>query len=133
STDHAKSRPIGPLGATLDAFATVKADAVHGHLGNTRLQEFCSVSPKWYLGVVIAYPIELPGTEGSFPLVRRSGRILEAQKNNTLRCISLMIDKNNIHDLFPEAHMAVLDRLKNVKRKLGQSLSDSPDDHAAKQ
>ncbi|KAF9079158.1 hypothetical protein BGX23_004895 [Mortierella sp. AD031] len=117
----------------LSAFATVKADAVQRHLGDNKLQTFCTVSPKRYLGVVVAYPTELPGAEGSFAAVRRSERILGAQKEETPQCISLKIDKNNIHSLFPEAHMRVLDRLKNIKRELEQSRDDPADDHAAKQ
>ncbi|KAF9083355.1 hypothetical protein BGX29_003215, partial [Mortierella sp. GBA35] len=118
---------------TLNAFATVKADAVQRHLGDNKLQTFCTVSPKRYLGVVVAYPTELPGAEGSFAEVRRSERILGAQEEETPQCISLKIDKDNIHGLFPEAHMKVLDRLKNIKRELEQSRDDPADDHAAKQ
>ncbi|KAF9109950.1 hypothetical protein BGW39_004909, partial [Mortierella sp. 14UC] len=117
----------------LSAFATVKADAVQRHLGDSKLRTFCTVSPKWYLGVVIAYPTELPGVEGSFAEVRRSERIRGAQEEESPQCISLKVDKNNIHDLFPEAHMKVLDRLKSVKRELEQSRDDSADEHAAKQ
>ncbi|KAF9111523.1 hypothetical protein BGW39_004334, partial [Mortierella sp. 14UC] len=85
----------------LSAFATVKADAVQHHLGNSKLRTFCTVSPKWYLGVFIAYPTELPGAEGSFAEVRRSERIRGAQEEESPQCISLKVDKNNIHDLFP--------------------------------
>ncbi|KAF9146969.1 hypothetical protein BG015_011443 [Linnemannia schmuckeri] len=48
-------------------------------------------------------------------------------------CILLKIDKNNICDLFPEAHVKVLDRLKNIKRELEQSRDDPADDRAVKQ
>ncbi|KAF9947608.1 hypothetical protein BGZ65_008693, partial [Modicella reniformis] len=103
---------------TLGAFTTVKADAVQGHLGENKLQTFCTVSPKWFLGVVIDYPAELPGVEGLFPQLRRSVRIPAAQKEQSPQCILLRIDKNNIHDLFPEAHMKALDLLKGIKREL---------------
>ncbi|KAF8924661.1 hypothetical protein BGZ58_001574 [Dissophora ornata] len=95
-------------GEVLKAFATVKADAVQHHLGDSKLETFCTVSPKKYLGVVIAYPTELPSLEGSFA-------------DTSPQCISLKIDENNIHDLFPEAHVNVLDRLKRVERKLEQA------------
>ncbi|KAK3811660.1 MAG: hypothetical protein J3R72DRAFT_463136, partial [Linnemannia gamsii] len=102
------------------AFATVKADAVQGHLGETKLQRFCTVSPKQFIDVVVAYPTELPGVEGLFPQLRRSERIDAAQMKQVPQCISLRIDKNNIHSLFPEAHMRALDLLKGVKRELEQ-------------
>jgi hypothetical protein len=44
----------------------------------------------------------------------------------------LRIDKNNIHSLFPGAHMMALDLLKGIKRKLGQD-DDLADEHTAKQ
>ncbi|KAG0378573.1 hypothetical protein BGX24_003456 [Mortierella sp. AD032] len=108
---------------TEKAFATVKADAVQGHLGETKLQRFCTVSPKQFIGVVVAYPTEVPGVEGLFPQPRRSERIEAAQMNQVPQCISLRIDKNNIHSLFPEAHMRALDLLKGVKRELEQDAS----------
>lgn len=67
-------------GDILSASATVKAEAVQGYLGDSKLRTFCIVSPKWYLGVVIAYPTKLPGVEGSFAEVRRSERIRGAQE-----------------------------------------------------
>ncbi|KAF9319230.1 hypothetical protein BGZ91_004981 [Linnemannia elongata] len=118
---------------TLSAFTTVKADAVQRHLGETELQAFCTGSPKWFLGVVIAYPTELPGVEGLFPKLRRSERILATQKEVAPQCISLRIDKNNIHGLFPEAHMKALDLLKGVKREVDMDSDDLADEHAAKQ
>ncbi|KAF9536315.1 hypothetical protein EC957_011581, partial [Mortierella hygrophila] len=49
------------------AFSTVKADAVQCHLQEAMLQRYCTGSPKRYFGVVIAYPAELGGVEGTFP------------------------------------------------------------------
>jgi len=118
---------------TQSAFTTVKADAVQDHLGETKLEKFCTVSPKSFLGIVIAYPAELPGVEGLYPELRRSERILSAQEEQTPQCISLRIDKNNIHSLFPEAHMKALDLLKGVKRELEEGCDDLADEHAAKQ
>ncbi|KAG0008602.1 hypothetical protein BGZ81_003988, partial [Podila clonocystis] len=90
-----------------------------------------------FLGVVIAYPAELAGVEGTFPEVRRSERIRSAQ-GETPQCISLRIDKNNIHDLFPKNHMQALDLLKGIKRQLeqpegGQGSDDPKDEPATKQ
>ncbi|KAG0197646.1 hypothetical protein BGX28_008854 [Mortierella sp. GBA30] len=118
---------------TLSAFTAVKAAAVQGHLGETKLQTFCTVSPKWFLCIVIAYPAELPGVEGLFSELRSSERILAAQEEQTPQCISLRIDNNNIHSLFPESHMNALDRLKSLKRELDQDGDELADDHAAKQ
>ncbi|KAK3833205.1 MAG: hypothetical protein J3R72DRAFT_453602, partial [Linnemannia gamsii] len=101
------------------AFATVTANVVQGHLGETKLQRVCTVFPKQFIGVVVAYPTELPGVEGLFPQLRRSERIGAAQMNQVPQCISLRIDKNNIHSLFPEAHMRALDLLKGVKQRTG--------------
>ncbi|KAK3833200.1 MAG: hypothetical protein J3R72DRAFT_453588, partial [Linnemannia gamsii] len=101
------------------AFATVTANVVQGHLGETKLQRVCTVSPKQFNGVVVAYPTELPGAEGLFPQLRRSERIDAAQMNQVPQCMSLRIDKNNIHSLFPEAHMRALDLLKGVKQRTG--------------
>ncbi|KAG9319056.1 hypothetical protein KVV02_007897, partial [Mortierella alpina] len=129
---HLKLRGSLKAKDIISAFATVKADAVQCHLGDRKLRTFCTGSPKWYLGVVIAYPTELPGVEGSFAEVRRSERIRGAQEEESPQCISLKIDKNNIHDLFPEAHMKVLDCLKSVKRELEQSGDDATDEHTAK-
>ncbi|KAG0095602.1 hypothetical protein BGZ93_005688 [Podila epicladia] len=83
------------------------------------LETFCTDDPKRFLGVVIAYPAELAGVEGTFPEVRRSERIRSAQ-GDTPQCISLRIDKNNIHDLFPKNLMQALDFLKGIKRQLDQ-------------
>ncbi|KAG9072140.1 hypothetical protein KI688_006364 [Linnemannia hyalina] len=105
---------------TLIAFSTVKADAVQGHLQEAMLQRYCTGYPKRFLGVVIAYPAELAGVEGTFPEVRRSERIWSAQ-GDTPQCISLRIDKNNIHDLFPKNHMQALDKLKGIKRELDRT------------
>ncbi|KAF9119008.1 hypothetical protein BGX30_004152, partial [Mortierella sp. GBA39] len=105
---------------TLIAFSTVNADAVQGHLQEAMLQRYCTGYPKRFLGVVIAYPAELAGVEGTFPEVRRSERIWSAQ-GDTPRCISLRIDKNNIHGLFPQNHMQALDMLKGIKRELDQT------------
>lgn len=106
---------------TQHAFSTVKADKVQGHLQETMLQEFCTGSSKRFIGVVIAYPAELAGVEGTFPEVRRSERIRSVQeKSDTPQCISLRIDRNNIHDLFPKNHMQALDMLKGIKRQLDQ-------------
>ncbi|KAG0009776.1 hypothetical protein BGZ82_003838, partial [Podila clonocystis] len=102
------------------AFSTVKSEAVQGHLQETMLENFCTGNSKRFLGVVIAYPAELAGVEGTFPEVRRSERIRSAQ-GATPQCISLRIDKNNIHDLFPQNHMQALDLLKGIKRQLDQS------------
>jgi len=104
---------------TQSAFSTVKSKAVQGHLQETMLQTFCTGYPKRFLGVVIAYPAELAGVEGTFPEVRRSERIRSSQ-GDTPQCISLRIDKNNIHDLFPKNHMQALDLLKGIKRQLDQ-------------
>ncbi|KAG0272173.1 hypothetical protein BGZ96_005439 [Linnemannia gamsii] len=84
------------------------------------LQTFCTGDPKRFLGVVIAYLAELAGVEGPFPEVRRSERIRSVQ-GDTLQCISLRIDMNNIHGLFPKNHMQALDLLKGIKRQLEQS------------
>ncbi|KAF9979748.1 hypothetical protein BGZ65_006073, partial [Modicella reniformis] len=104
---------------TLHAYSTVKAGAVEGHLQETTLQSFCTGDSKRFLSVVIAYPAELEGTEGTFPEIRRSERTRSAQ-GDTPQCISLRIDKNNIHDLFPENHMQALDLLKGAKGQLDQ-------------
>jgi hypothetical protein len=128
-----KLRASMKLPETQSAFTTVKADAVQGHLGEIKLERFCTVSPKRFLGVVVAYPTELPGVECLFPKLRKSERIGAAQMNQVPQCISLRIDKNNIHSLFPEAHMRALDLLKGVKRDLGQDSDDLEDEHAAKQ
>ncbi|KAF9165943.1 hypothetical protein DFQ26_009077 [Actinomortierella ambigua] len=106
----------------LHAFSTVKAGAVQAHLEETMLEKFCTGRPKRFFGVVIAFPAELDGTEGTFPKLRRSPRIAEAQ-GDALQCISLKIDKSNIHKLFPENHMQALEILKGVKRQLDQSES----------
>ncbi|KAI1288869.1 hypothetical protein EDD11_009612 [Mortierella claussenii] len=87
-------------------FSVVKSKAVQGR-------------PKRFFGVVIAYPAELAGVEDTFPEVRRSQRIRSAQ-GETPQCVSLRIDKNNIHELFPEKHMQALDLLKGIKRQLEQ-------------
>ncbi|KAG0197650.1 hypothetical protein BGX28_008858, partial [Mortierella sp. GBA30] len=120
STTMATMRHKMTLPGTQSAYSTVKSEAVQGHLQETILQTFCTGDPKRFLGVVIAYPAELSGVEGKFPEVRRSERIRSAQ-GDTLQCISLRIDMNNIHDLFPENHMQALDLLKGIKRQLDQS------------
>ncbi|KAG0195261.1 hypothetical protein BGX28_001833, partial [Mortierella sp. GBA30] len=51
---------------TRRAFSTVDSEAVQGHLQETMLQTFCTGSPKRFLGVVIAYPAEPAGVEGTF-------------------------------------------------------------------
>ncbi|KAF8944094.1 hypothetical protein BGZ47_004662 [Haplosporangium gracile] len=56
--------------ATQIAFSTVEDEAVQGHLQETMLQTFCAGYPKRFFGVVIAYPTELAGVEGTFPEVR---------------------------------------------------------------
>ncbi|KAG0196513.1 hypothetical protein BGX28_010034 [Mortierella sp. GBA30] len=112
---------------TQRAFASVKSEAVQGHLQGTMLQKFCAGTPKRFLGVVIAYPAELGGVEGTFTEVRRSDRIRSAQ-GDTPQCISLRIDKNNIHDLFPKNHIQALDLLKGVKRQLDQTEGDQGSD-----
>ncbi|KAK3840986.1 MAG: hypothetical protein J3R72DRAFT_161347 [Linnemannia gamsii] len=117
---------------TQGAFTTVKADAVQDHLGETKLERFCTVSPKVFFAVVVAYPTDLEGVEGLFPQLRRSKRI-GAMQVDQAQCISLRIDKNNIHRLFPEAHMKALDLLKGVKRQLGQDGDDMKDGHSVKQ
>ena len=115
-----KMRHKMTLPRTQSAYSTVKSEAVQGHLQETMLQTFCTGDPKRFLGVVIAYPAELAGVEGTFPEVRRSERIRSAQ-GDTLQCISLRIDMNNIHGLFPKNHMQALDLLKGIKRQLDQS------------
>ncbi len=99
------------------AFSTAKSEAVQGHLHEAMLDAFCTGSPKRFLGVVIAYPAELSGAEGTFPEVRRSERIRSAQ-GDIPQCISLRIDENNIHDLFPKNHTQALDLLKEIKQQL---------------
>ncbi|KAI9239307.1 MAG: hypothetical protein BYD32DRAFT_411469 [Podila humilis] len=121
---------------TQSAFSTVKSEAVQGHLQETMLQTFCTGYPKRFLDVVIAYPAELAGVEGTFPEVRRSERICSAQ-GDTPQCISLRIDKNNIHNLFPKNHMQALDLLTGIKRQLdqtegGQGRDDQKDEPATK-
>ncbi|KAG9067165.1 hypothetical protein KI688_011946 [Linnemannia hyalina] len=118
------------------AFSTVKAGAVQGHLQEAMLQRYCTGYPKRLLGIVIAYPAELAGVEGSFPEVRRSERI-RSTEGDTPQCISLRIDKNNIHDLFPQNHMQALDLLKGIKRQLdqtdmGQGSDDQKDEPVTK-
>ncbi|KAI1318391.1 hypothetical protein EDD11_006729 [Mortierella claussenii] len=118
---------------TQSAYTTVKADAVQGHLGEaTTLRTFCTVTPKRCLGVVIAYPAELAGHEGLFPIIRPSERIRAAQGEQTLEYITFRIDKNNIRSLFPKRHMEALDRLKGIKRELNQDGDDLADEQAAK-
>ncbi|KAI1299061.1 hypothetical protein EDD11_006559 [Mortierella claussenii] len=119
------------------AFSTVKSNAVQGHLEEAMLQMFCTGRPKRFFGVVVAYPAELAGVEGTFPEVRQSQRIRSAQ-GKTPQCVSLRIDKNNIHDLFPEKHMQALDLLKGIKRQLeqpqeGGGSDDQVDEPAMKQ
>jgi len=83
-----KMRRKMSLQQTRHAYSTVKSVAVQGHLQETMLQKFCTGDPKRFLGIVIAYPAELAGVEGKFPVestevpfpeVRRSGRIRSAQ------------------------------------------------------
>ncbi|KAG0257284.1 hypothetical protein BGZ95_005291 [Linnemannia exigua] len=128
-----KLRVSMDLAETQSAFTTAKADAVQGHLGVTKLERFCTVSPKRYFAIVVAYPTELPGVEGLFSQLRRSERIGATQTNQGPQCIALRIDSNNIHKLFPEAHMKLLDLLKGVKRELGQDGDDLEYEYAAKQ
>ncbi|OAQ23964.1 hypothetical protein K457DRAFT_1836886 [Linnemannia elongata AG-77] len=133
-----KMRHKMTLPGTQSAFSTVKSEAVQGHLQETMLQTFCTGNSKRFLGVVIAYPAELAGVEGTFPEVRRSERIRSAQGNDTPQCILLRIDKNNIHDLFPKNHMQALDLLKGIKRQLdqseeGQDSDDQKDEPVTKQ
>ncbi|KAF9117437.1 hypothetical protein BGW39_002186 [Mortierella sp. 14UC] len=122
-----KMRHKMTLPGTQSAYSTVKSEAVQGHLQETMLRTFCTGDPKRFLGVVIAYPAELAGVEGTFPEVRRSERIRSAQ-GDTLQCISLRIDMNNIHGLFPKNHMQALDLLKGIKRQLDQSEGGQNDD-----
>ncbi|KAG0280581.1 hypothetical protein BGZ97_009374 [Linnemannia gamsii] len=126
-----KLRASMNLPDTQSAFDTVKAPAIQGHLGDAKLETFCTVSPKRYIGVVIAYPAELQGVEGSFFEPRRSGRLLAGQVEDA-QCISLKIDRNNIHNLFPKAHMDLLNLLKGVKRDLGPDSDNLEDEHMAK-
>ncbi|KAG0048437.1 hypothetical protein BGZ83_006594 [Gryganskiella cystojenkinii] len=121
---------------TQSAFSTIKSEAVQGHLQETMLQTFCTGHPKRFLGVVIAYPAELAGVEGTFPEIRQSERIYLAQGDRP-QCISLRIDMNNIHDLFPHNHMQALDLLEGIKRLLdqtegGQGNDEQKDELAAK-
>ncbi|KAF9131410.1 hypothetical protein BGW39_001840 [Mortierella sp. 14UC] len=104
---------------TQAAFATVKADAVQSHLGKTELESFCTATPKRFFGVVVAYPTELSGVEGTLPKVRRSERTVAEQVEQVPRCILLRIDASNIGRLFPAPHVEALDILKGVKRNLG--------------
>ncbi|KAG0085317.1 hypothetical protein BGZ92_009088 [Podila epicladia] len=122
---------------TQSAFSTVKSEAVQNHLHETMLKTFCTGSPKRFFGVVIAYPAELAGVEGTFPEIRRSERIHSAQ-GDIPQCILLRIDKNNIHGVFPKNHMLALDLLKGVKRQLeqtegGQGSDDQKDEPMTKQ
>lgn len=128
-----KLRASVDLPDTLSALTTGKAVAVQGHLEETELQAFCTGSPKCFLSVVIAYPAELPGVEGLFPKLERSERILATQEEVRLQCISLRVDKNNIHGLFPEAHMKAMDLLKGVKRELDKDSDYLAYEHSAKQ
>ncbi|KAG9067119.1 hypothetical protein KI688_011900 [Linnemannia hyalina] len=118
------------------AFSTVKDGEVQGHFQEAMLQRYCTGYPKQYLGVVIAYPAELGGVEGTFLEVRRSERIRSAQGDKP-QCISLRIDMSNIHGLFPQNHMEALDLLKGIKRELdqvdgGQGSDDQNDEPATK-
>lgn len=115
---------------TQSALSTVKSDPIQDHLQETMLQAFCTGSPKRFLGVVIDYPAELADVEGTFPEIRRSQRTQSAQ-GDIPQCIPLMIDWNNIHDLFPKSHMQALDLLKGIKRKLDQTdeIQGSYDQH----
>lgn len=98
-------------------FSAVTAGAVQGHLQNAMLDRFCTSSPKRFLEVVIAYPAELSGVEGTFPEIRRSERLCSSQEDMP-QCISLRVDKNNIHKLFPKNHMDALNLLKGLKQEL---------------
>ncbi|KAG0350745.1 hypothetical protein BG005_009727 [Podila minutissima] len=98
--------------------------SVQGHLGETKLQRFCTVIPKSYLSAVIAYPVELPGVEVSLPKPGSSKRNLAAPEEQPLQFIPLRIDQTNVYSFFPEARMKLLDLLKGVKRKLEQCSND---------
>ncbi|GJJ67717.1 hypothetical protein EMPS_00063 [Entomortierella parvispora] len=104
---------------TLDAFSTVKSEAIQGHLEESMLGKYCTGHPERFFGIVIAYPAELATVEGIFPVISRSERIRDRAAQGP-ECIPLRIDKNNIHDLFPENHTRALDLLKGVKRQLHQ-------------
>ncbi|GJJ67718.1 hypothetical protein EMPS_00064 [Entomortierella parvispora] len=115
---------------TLGAFSTVNSEAVQGHLKESMLGKYCTGHPKRFFGIVIAYPAELAGVEGIFPVIRRSERIRDRlAKEGRPECISLRIDKNNIHKLFPENHMRALDLLKGVKRELHQGKAGEDSDY----
>ncbi|KAF9543647.1 hypothetical protein EC957_000579 [Mortierella hygrophila] len=101
-------------------FSTVKADGVQGYLQEAMLQPFCTGYPQRFLGVAIDYPAKFADVEGTFPDVRRNEKIRSTQ-GDIPQCISLRIDKNNIHDLFPQNHTQALDMLKGIMRQLDQS------------
>ncbi|KAI7831777.1 hypothetical protein BC939DRAFT_472873 [Gamsiella multidivaricata] len=116
---------------TRAAQTTVDSDAVQRHLEND-LQAFCTLTPKRFLGVVITYPAELTSFQDSFDSYRQSERLRAAQGEQTLECVTLRIDKDNIHSLFPAHHMEALDRLKGIKRELNQDSDDLVDEQVAK-
>ncbi|KAF9924232.1 hypothetical protein FBU30_005764 [Linnemannia zychae] len=112
------------------AFSTVKTKAVQHHLGEEMLQKYCANSSNGFFGAVIAYPAKLESSEGSFLEVKRSERLCSAQTDMP-RCISLKIDQDNIHGLFPKHHMQALDTLQGIKREL-ENNDDPLDDPATK-
>ncbi|KAF9979547.1 hypothetical protein BGZ65_006394 [Modicella reniformis] len=116
------------------AFGTVMAHAVQGHLGETKLETFCTISPKLFLGVVATYPLELPASFESLlsrPTTRNQSRNAEVKRR--LWGMLLKIDANNIDRVFPENHVKALDQLKGVKRKLEEVNSDPVDEYPYKQ
>ena len=113
------------------AFRSVMAHAVQGHLGNTELETFCTVSPKLFLGVVVAYPIKLPDIESL--LSRRGTRSQDAEIKRNIWGMLLKIDGNNKYKIFPEKHMKALSILKGLKRELEQINPDSVDERPHKQ
>ncbi|KAG0042031.1 hypothetical protein BGZ83_000989 [Gryganskiella cystojenkinii] len=112
-------------GETRDAFSTVKSDAV-GRLLEEKLEKYCTVSPKRFFGVVVAYPAKLAGSEGLFPTISRIAGDLSAQaKGEKLGCISLRIDRTNINGLFLKRHMRALTILKGCEHDFNSSSSRS--------
>ncbi|KAF9976693.1 hypothetical protein BGZ65_007717, partial [Modicella reniformis] len=112
---------------TMRAQATTDSQTIQGHLEDD-LRNFCTLTPKRFLGVVIAYPAELTGFQDSFTKIRQSERLIVKYGEQTIERVALKIDRNNIESLFPKVHVEALNRLKNVKRELRQDSDDLLDE-----
>jgi hypothetical protein len=99
------------------AFRTVMAHAVQGHLNGTKLETFCTASPKLFLGVVVSYPFTLPADFES-RLSRRRTRSQDAGVERDLWGMLLKIDADNIRSVFPENHVKALDAVKGLAQDM---------------